>query len=246
MGMMKTSIALFLIAACGGGGGNSTDGGGSGSNKPADARVFLDAPPNVPAMITIAGTALDSGANTSVPLAGVAIALLKTSDDSMLATATSGADGKYSLPVTTNGLVVDAYITATKSGYAPAATFPAAPFQADTSTADSNLVTSGNYAALSIFSGQTTGMGFAVVAILDANQMPVQGATVSSTPAGTYKYMQNNTPSGTVSTDTDGAAFFVNLTPGMVTVSASKSGSVFKSHSIKALANTFTSSVITE
>jgi hypothetical protein len=243
---MKTSIALFLIAACGGGGGNSTDGGGSGSNKPADARVFLDAPPTVPAMITISGTALDSGASTSVPLAGVAIALLKTSDDSMLATATSGADGKYSLPVTTNGLVVDAYITATKSGYAPAATFPAAPFQADTSTADSNLITTGNYSALTAFSGQAAHKGFAVVEILDANQMPVQGATVSSTPAGTYKYMQNMIPTGTVSTDTDGTAFFVNLTPGMVTLSATKSGATFKSHAIKAVADTFTSSVINE
>jgi hypothetical protein len=244
---MKTSIALILIAACGGGGGSSADGGGSGSNiPPADARVFLDAPPVVAAMITISGSALDSGASTSMPLAGVAISLLKTSDDSVLATATSGADGKYSLPVTTNGQVVDAYITATKSGYAPAATFPAAPFQADTSTADSNLVTSGNYTALKIFSGQTPGMGFVVAAILDANQMPVQGATASSTPAATYKYMQNNVPSGTVSTDTDGAAFYVNLPPGMVTISATKSGATFKSHAIKALADTFTSSVITE
>ena len=245
--MMKTSIALILIAACGGGGsGNSTDGGGSGSNMPADARIFLDAPPTVPAMITISGTALDSGQSTSVPLAGATISLLKTSDDSVLATMTSAADGKYSLPVTTNGLVVDAYITASKSGYAPAAAFPAAPFEADTTTADSNLITSGNYTALTGFSGQQPGKGFAVVEILDSNQMPVAGAKVSSTPAGTYKYLQNSLPTGTTSTDTTGTAFCVNLTPGMVTLSATMSGAVFKSHAIKALPDTFTSTVVTE
>lgn len=245
---MKTSIALILIAACGGGGCSSTDGGGSGSDMLADARIFLDAPPTVPAMITIAGTALDSGASTSVPLAGATISLLKTSDDSVLATTTSAADGKYSLPVTTNGLVLDAYIAATKSGYAPAAAFPAAPFQADTTTADSNLITTGNYTALAGFSGQDTAAhnGFAVVEILDSNQMPVQGAKVSSTPAATYKYMQGGIPIGTTSTDTDGAAFCVNLTPGMVTLSATKSGAVFKSHPIRALPDTFTSTVVTE
>ncbi|HET9992699.1 MAG TPA: hypothetical protein VFQ65_29395, partial [Kofleriaceae bacterium] len=182
-----------------------------------------------------------------------AIKLLKVSDDSVLGMATSGADGKYSFTVMTNGQVVDAYITATADTFQPAAAFPAAPFQADTTSADSNMVTTGNYQALSGFVGQKSCanmpdqcLGFAVVEILDSNNMPVQGAKASSTPAGMYHYMSGGIPIGTDSTDTDGTAFYSNLTPGMVTISATKSGATFKSHPIKALKDTFTSTVITE
>ncbi|MEO6773339.1 MAG: hypothetical protein ABI467_09970 [Kofleriaceae bacterium] len=241
---MRTLAIVLLFAACG----SSGNGGEDGGNKPADARVFQDAPPNVPAMITIGGTALDNKASgPPVPLPGVAIALLRVSDDSMIATATSDAQGKYSMTVTTSGHVVDAYLEATISGYAPAAVFPAAPFQQDTPDADSNLITTANYAGLQFISGQQAGMGFVVVGILDANAMAVAGAKVSSTPAGVYKYSDSNgTPTGTTSTNTDGAAFFTNLAPGMVTISATKSGATFKSHAIKAAADTFTSSVLTE
>jgi hypothetical protein len=90
-------------------------------------------------------------------------------------------------------------------------------------------------------------MGFAVVEILDATNMPVAGAVASSTPSGTYHYLDNGIPSGTTSTDAGGTAFYSNLSPtGMVTISATKSGAVFKSHAIKALKNTFTSTVVTE
>ena len=254
---MRTLAIVLLVAACGG----SNNGGGTDAAKSADAKVFMDAPPNVSQMITIGGTALASTNNGSTPLAGATVQLLKVSDDSVLGMATTGADGKYAFTVQTNGQVVDAYILAKAATYKNAAAFPAAPFQADTMTADSNMVTAGNYSALAGFTGQKscpdmcpdvpamctdTCMGFAVVEILDANAMPVQGAVASSSPAGSYKYMSNNIPVGTDSTDTDGTAFYVNIPPGMVTISATKSGAVFKSHPIKALKNTFTSTVITE
>lgn len=240
---MRTLAIVLFVAACGGGSSNNdTD-----AAKSADAKVYMDAPPNVSQMITIGGTALASTNNGSTPLAGAMVKLLKVSDDSVLGMATSGADGKYAFTVMTNGQVVDAYLTATASGYQAAATFPAAPFQADTTSADSNMVTTGNYQALTGFSGQHTGKGFAVVEILDSNDMAVQGAVASSTPtAGSYKYMSSGIPIGTDSTDTDGTAFYVDLPPGMVTISATKSGATFKSHPIKALADTFLSTVITE
>src|SRR3954454_17211325 len=101
---MKIVSFVLLIAACGG---SSSNPGGADASGGADAQVFNDAPPSVPAMITIAGTAYDSGQNNSTPLAGVAIALKSRSDDSTIASATSDAQGKYSLPVTTGGHVVD-------------------------------------------------------------------------------------------------------------------------------------------
>lgn len=243
---MRTLAFILVIAACGGSD-NSNGGGGDAGNKPADARVFLDTPPNVPATITISGTALDNGANSSTPLAGAVVSLLKVSDETMLGTMTTAADGKYSFPVTTNGQVVDAYVMATKSGYAPAAAFPAAPFQKDSPGTDSNLVTSGNFTGLQFISGQQPGKGLVVVGILDASDMAVAGVKISSTPGGTYKYSDSNgTPTLNDSTADDGRGFFTNLTPGVVTISATKTGATFKSHTVKAAADVFTSTVITE
>jgi hypothetical protein len=240
---MRLHPFVLLIAACGGSGPNKTK-----PDAGPDARVFNDAPPNVPAMITIGGTAKANGQSSSSPLAGVAIKLLNRADDSMLASATSDAQGKYSMKVTTGGHVVDAYILATMSGYTDAASFPAAPFAADNAMADSNLVTTDNFNLLGLYTGQQSGNGIIVAEILDATSMPVAGATVASSPAsGGYRYSDSSgTPSSTTSTNTDGTGFLINVPVGSVSINAMKSGSTFKPHSVTAKANTFTSTVITE
>ncbi len=242
---MKVLPFVLLIAACG-----KSPSNPAGADAPAqsDARVFLDAPPNVPAMITIGGTAYDSGNNSSTPLAGVAISLKNRADDSTIASATSDAQGKYSMSVTTGGHVVDAYLLATKTGYVDAASFPAAPFQADEPKADSNLVTTNNFNLLSLYTGQQASNGIIVAELLDASSMPVAGAAVSSSPAAA-KYMYSDssgTPASLNATNTDGTSFLINVGPGPVTINATKSGSTFKSHTVTAKANTFTSTVITE
>jgi hypothetical protein len=243
---MKIASFVLLIAACGG---STSNPGGTADAPPGiDAQVFHDAPPNVPAMIAIGGTAYDNGQSSSTPLAGVAIALRSRADDSTIASATSDAQGKYSMSVMTGGHVVDAYILATKSGYTDAAVFPAVPFAADAPMADSNLVTTGNFNLLTIYTGQQSGNGIIVAEILDGSSMPVAGATVASSPAsGSVLYSDSNgTPSSMTSTNTDGTSFFVNVPPGSVTVTATKSGATFKPHSVTARANTFTSTVVTE
>lgn len=243
---MKIVPFVLLLAACGSS--NSNPGGGADAPASIDAQVFNDAPPNVPAMITIAGTARDNGQNSSTPLAGVAIALKSRADDTTIASATSDAQGAYSMTVTTGGHVVDAYILATKSGYTDAAAFPAVPFAADDLMADSNLVTTGNFNLLTLYTGQQSGNGIIVAEILDASSMPVAGAAVSCSPAsGSVLYSDSNgTPASGSSTNTDGTSFLVNVPPGSVSLSAMKSGATFKSHSVTAKANTFTSTVITE
>ncbi len=239
---MRVHPFVVLLAACG---------GSSSHTKPdagPDARVFDDAPPNVPAMITIAGTAYDNGQSSSTPLAGVAISLNNRADDSKLASTTSDASGKYSMSVTTGGHVVDAYILATKTGYADAAVFPAGPFAADDAKADSNLITTSNFNLLSLYTGQQASNGIVVAELLDASSMPVAGATVTSSPAAGSVLYSNSSgmPASEPSTNTDGTSFLVNLAPGPVSISASKTGSTFKSHTVTAKANTFTSTVITE
>ena len=243
---MKFLAFVLVAAACGGS--NNKPGGGADAPAGADAQVFMDAPPNVPAMITIAGTAKDNGQNSSTPLAGVAISLKSRADNSTLATATSDAQGKYSMTVQTGGHVVDAYVLATKSGYTDAAAFPAVPFAADDMGADSNMVTTGNFNLLSVYTGQQSGKGIVIAEVLDASDMPVGGVAVSCNPAsGSVLYSDNNgTPASGMSTNTDGTSFLVNIPPGSITLNATKSGATFKSHAITALANTFTSTVITE
>jgi hypothetical protein len=239
---MNRALAIaFVFGACGGGSGNSNADAG------ADAHVFLDAPPVVPQMITIAGMSTEDGQSSSTPLAGVAISVVKQSDETTpLATATTDAQGKYSVMVPTGGGVVDAYIVATKSGYADNYVYPAAPFQTDTLMANANLITSSNFNLLGIFTGQQTGKGLIVIEILDANMMPVMGATVTSTPASTYRYSDSNgTPTSTTATAADGTAFLINVPPGHVDVSATKAGMVLKTHGIAAHADKFTTTVIT-
>lgn len=243
---MKTLAIVLLLAACGGG--TSHPGGSADAATQMDSRVFMDAPPNVPAMITIGGTAVDNGQSSSMPLSGAAITLKNRADDATLATATSDAQGKYSMMVMTGGHVVDAYILATKSGYVDATAFPAKPFEADTSTADSNLITTGNYSLLSTFTGQQSSKGIVIVEVLDASGTPVKGAAATSTPmSGSTLYSSDQgIPASGSGTNTDGTAFLVNVPPGAISINVTMSGATFKGHSVKAKDNTFTSTVVTE
>jgi len=243
---MKTLALVLLVAACGGG--TSHPGGTADAPPQMDSRVFMDAPPSVPAMLTIGGTATDSSQNSTTPLAGAAITLKNRADDMTLATATSDAQGKYSMMVTTGGHVVDAYILATKSGYVDAMAFPAKPFEADTATADSNLITTGNYNLLGVYTGQQTSNGIIVVEVLDASGTAVKGAAAKSTPmSGSTLYSgDNGIPASGMATNTDGTAFLVNVPPGAAAVDVTMSGATFKGHSVIAKANTFTSTVVTE
>lgn len=233
---------LIALAACGGSTGN-----GNGADAATDSKVFMDAPPSVPAMITIAGTASEDGQSTSTPLAGVAIAIYKVGDDNTpLATATTDAQGKYSVMVATGGHVVDAYVKASKSGYVDNDAFPPAPFQADALAANANMITTGNFGFLKLIGGAHDGMGLIIVEILDTSSMSVMGATVTSSPAsGSYKYSDTSgTPTSTTGTAADGAAFMFDVPPGMVQVQAMKAGMTFKAHSINAHADAFTTTVI--
>jgi hypothetical protein len=241
---MRRFAILLSITACGGGGGGNPN----TPDASPDSRVFLDAPPSVPAMITISGIAGESTQSGSTPLAGVAMAIYKVSDESMLGTATSDAQGKYSITVPTGGHVVDAYIKATKSGYADNDMFPAAPYQADVTDANANLITSSNFGFLKLLGGAHDGKGLIVVEILDASDMPVMGATIASSPAsGAYRYSDTSgTPTSTTATAADGTGFMFDVPPGHVDISATKSGMVFKNHGLTAHADAFTTTVITQ
>lgn len=243
---MKSFAALMFLVACGGGGGGGATPDGA---KSADAHIFMDAPPVVPQMIKFAGITNESMQSSDVPLAGVAVSVFASANEATpLAMTTSDANGAYTLMVPTNGSVVDGYIKATKSGYTDNYIYPAAPFQGDQLMANANLISTNNYGLLAFLVGQTAGNGLIVAEILDSADMSVMGAKVASTPAsGTYRYSDSGgTPTSTSSTNTDGASFMVNVPPGHVDISATKSGMVFKTHGLVAHPDAFTTTTITQ
>jgi hypothetical protein len=246
---MKAQLALILIAACGGGSTSNPDAPKSTIDAPGaiDAKIFMDAPPVVNNNITVSGIASASGQTTSTPLAGVVVGFYKTGNDTAIATMTTTATGAYTFSIPTNGMVVDGYLKATKSGYADNFLYPAAPLQADFPMADSNLVTTSDFSGLTILTGQMSTNGFIAATVLDATGTAVMGAKVTSTPAsGSYAYSDSNgIPTSTTGTNTDGRAFFINVPPGApVAISATKTGTAFKSHSLTGHPNALTTTII--
>jgi hypothetical protein len=208
----------------------------------------MDAPPTVPATIIVSGTASDSGQSTSTPLAGVVVSFFLSSNETTpVATMTTAADGLYSFTITTNGLVVDGFLKASKASFTDNYLYPEAPLQADFPMADSNLVSSSDFSGLTILTGQTTTNGFIAATVLDGSMNPIMGATVTSSPAsGKYAYSDSNgIPTSTTSTNTDGRAFFINVPSGEITINAAKTGTTFKSHALKAHPNALTTTILT-
>jgi hypothetical protein len=243
---MRSALLTLLVSvvACGSsGGGNNPD-----SNNQVDAKVFHDAPPNVPAMITISGTAAEpsttGGADT--PLAGVVVEAHKASDDSLVTMATTDAQGKYSLTITTNGVPVDGYLKATLAQYGDTYLFPPAPLIADFTMGSVNMLKPGTVGLLYTVAGvgQMSGKGTVALEVLDATGTPVDGATITTNPAGTYRYGNPPLQQNTATVNGNGIAADLNAAPGSIDVSATKAGTTFHTHTVKVFANSFTTTIV--
>ena len=242
---MKLGISLALVAACSS---NSNPGKQIDAPPPnPDAKEFMDAAPNVPAMITISGVAGDGGSGgSSTPKQGVAVSVFATSNESTpLGTATTDAQGKFSIMVATGGHPIDGFVKATLSGYKDTYNYPPGSWFKD-STVELNMITPGNFGIVPALCGvsQDSAKGEVALAVLDSSGMPVGGATVASTPGSDDCYFSGGIPSGSAHmTDSGGFAFMFNV-PGQATLSANKTGMVFKSHPVNAHPNAFTMTVV--
>ena len=119
------------------------------------------------------------------PLSGVTVAAYRT-DDTQVTTATSDAQGKYSLAIDATPLDGDGNIM--KSGYTDTYLYPASPWIQDDTIIVSLLSTS-TFGLLVTFAGGDSSKGVIIANIIDASGTPVTGAKVSSTPSsGVYKY----------------------------------------------------------
>ena len=235
----RLACVLFVtsLAACGSDNKTSTD-AGNGSGSAA-------------AMITISGTAKTVAANGSSPAVGVTIGAYRNSDENTaVATATTDTAGAYTLTVMTNGQALDGFLKASLSGDLDTYLYPPAPLAADFSGAAINMVTEQTVQTLSTFCGHgiTEANGVIGVEVFDASMQPVAGASLSSTPAAAKYCFDGSTPglpdgSKTV-TAADGLGYMIDVS-GSVTVSADKSGTTFKSHSVKVRVGTLTTTLIT-
>jgi hypothetical protein len=241
-----TTFAFIVVAACGGGSGNPSD---IDAAMTADAKVFLDAPPIVPQMITIAGKTTERSISGETNVAGVTMTIFSNSNETTaIATAMSDAQGAYTMQVPTNGAPIDGYLVATKNGYVDIFLYPSSPFIDNDMGADVNMMTPSNKDFLNSLAsgGQTAGKGMIGLQVRDASG-PVTGATISSMPAsGAYRYNGSNglPSSSATTTSSDGVAFMFNVPSGAITVTATKAGMTFKAHIVKARADKFTTTSV--
>ena len=233
---MKLAPAAVFLAAC-----------GSSSSPPK----MVDAS-NVPATIMVSGVADERSLSGTTPVAGITVGAYAEGDTTTpVATAMTDSAGKYTLVIPTNGKPVGGFIKATKSGYLDTYLYAPAPLTADFNMAALTELTQNEYDLLSgTLCGVTedTAKGTVAVEVVDTMQATVGGAMTATSPAASKEcYDQGGFPNkSATATDTDGVAIMFNVAVGSVTVSATKSGATFQTHTINVLAGAFTTTLITE
>jgi hypothetical protein len=236
----------MFAAACGSSGGTPMMGDDDDMPTP-DSMI----PNPTPGTIRLSGQATETGLGGTSPVDGVAVAAFAKGDENTaLASGTTDGDGNYTLTIEFEGDAFDGYVKATKDGYMDLYQYPTGALTADSSDGSFNMITPGNKNQLNNIAngGQQPGKGLIGLMVADEAGNPVEGATVTSTPAsGAYRYMAGNGfPSSTASaTASDGVAFMFGVPPDVeVTVTATKAGMTFKAHTLKARADVFTSTSI--
>jgi hypothetical protein len=249
------SLLCVALAACGGSDDKSTNvdappGGSTG----ADASI--DTPGGGGSTITITGTAVERTASGTTPVIGATIAAYQNGNDATPVAMTTSMDkGTFSLSIPAAGGPLDGYLKATASGLKDTYLYPPAPISADT-VAPVNMIspdTLNLLVLLAIGAGnQQAGKGLVALIVVDgatATSTPVAGVVVSSTPAASATIYNgaNGLPDRAANgTGADGTAFLFNVASNAnVTVSATKTGSTFTSHSVKAWPDQFTTTLIT-
>lgn len=230
------AFALLGLAACGDDGGSQTQ---------ADAPV-------VNTTITISGVASEITATGRMPQEGVQITVFKISDDSVIGTATSAADGTYSITAQSNGAAIDGYLKATKAGLKDTYLYPPGPLAMDFSGATTLMLKANTQSLANQLAGAAApdpAKGWIGVLVVDgtsSSAMPVMGATISATPTGEIHY---NGSAGVpqaqaMSTGADGIGYAMNVPAGQIMVGATKTGLTFKAHTINARADKITLTLV--
>jgi hypothetical protein len=223
-----------------------------GSSKSSSPDAPGDDAPLGAGTLALSGTAREISTSGQVPIAGVTLTAYKASDDSVLGTATSAADGTFTITVTATS--IDGYLKATTPGtgsnaYKDSYLYPPSMLTTNYTGVPVFVLKTSTYnlVNLLLMNNQSASNGWIAMLIQDATGAPVAGATAASTPAGRINYNDNNRPStAAAATAADGIAYDTNVAAGTVMVSASKTGSTFVSHAIKVRPNVVTLTIVTQ
>lgn len=199
--------------------------------------------------ITISGTASSRGLGGTTPVDAATIAAYRSTDDAnAVAMATTDAQGNFSITLDTGGTALVGYLKATKNGFAATYVYSPDPLAANTTGIPVNMLTTGTYDTLYSLTQvqQAANTGTIAMIVRDAANMPVAGATVSSTPAGTYKYNGGNglPNASAMMTQADGTGYVMNAPVGPITVTATKAGTTFRGFPVKAFADSLTTTLV--
>jgi hypothetical protein len=227
---------LPSLVACGGG----DDGGDDGTN--------IDAPP-APQMLTVSGQAQTVMGTSTVGLEGATIEAYRNGESAPLATTTSGANGDYSLTLTTDGTAINGYLKGTSATRLDTYLYPPKPLAMDRMNATVLIVTQQTLNLLGTLGGtpQMATKGFIGVRILDATGAGVPGVTVTITPMGDADiiYAVNNLPNGNATmTDASATVYIANTNVGEIMVDASGGGVDYYEHPVNARAGVITTTAM--
>jgi hypothetical protein len=190
--------------------------------------------------IVISGTLINSG--SALAIVGATATARRLSDDGVLDTDTTAADGSFSLSIATGGTPDQGYLRFVANSYPDTEHYGADPLTESVSGTSLRAISSSTLDTVYLLGGAGSppiaGAGTVLVAVQDCGGAPISGATVQLTPApGKLGYFLGGMPSpDATSTDANGLAFGYTETAGDVTVSATKTGLTFESHALKVAA----------
>lgn len=205
-------------------------------------------PDTAPTTLTVSGLTTEVTLSGEEPLSGVDIEARQVSNDAVIDTTTSDADGEFTLTEDDSGeSPVDAYVIATIDGYKDTYLWPPAPLTENTVDApvlmiESTLV----WPVLTAGQNQLAENGVVSLIVIDCDDLPVEGATVTASTSTQVVYADEDglpDPNRT-STSTQGIAFIFNVPPGDVEVDAVKSGMSLREHTIESVADSLVTTLV--
>lgn len=218
-------LSLGVVAACGG------DDGGEPVPSPVDAAVPT---------IHLRGTL--SGPDVSDP--GLVAAFARGADLVPVARSIP-ASNVYDLEVPLTDGAFDGYLRVERALSLPTYYYPDAPFTADTST----LLALYGETGLARFeerAGVTRTHRGRVLVLVTDDSTGLSDAVVGTTPAGAVRYLDGDGRPDAAMTATGiaGAAFVFDAPVGAMTITATKPGASFGTHSIEVRADVITQTVV--
>jgi hypothetical protein len=256
-------VPMLAVSACGDDGGADVDGSVSVTDAAPDAPTAADARPIIDAMppadarpaalgclgdpipnpvadtVTVSGQTVSITAQGQQALAGVEVQAYDDADEAITdAIDTSDAQGAWSITADVGNEPLDAYVRGTLAGYLDTYLFPPTPLFEDLTGASIIMLDSGALALLGFLGlSQDNDKGVLLVAVLDCDGNPVEGASVTTTPpAGQTAYLDNGQPStSATATDSSGAAMLFNVPAGDVEVNATVMGMSLRAHTVRVL-----------